>query len=96
MKKLVNESIDNFLNNNINEKLAEEYTEEISVKVRKGSAENLIKILECIKYCGNIGHSFEIVIDPDEKENLSDRTFGWDGDGSDHIGEIKLVKNDEE
>jgi predicted house-cleaning noncanonical NTP pyrophosphatase (MazG superfamily) len=84
MKKLVKESL--------NEKLAEKYTEEISVKVRKGSAENLIKILECIKGCGNIGHSFEVVVDPDEKENLSERTFGWDGDGSDYIDEIKLVK----
>jgi len=65
-------------------------TEQVIVTVRKGSGENLVKILDCIKGVGNVGHSFSVVVDPDEKEKLSERTFGWDGDGSDYIDSIEL------
>lgn len=65
-------------------------TEQVIVNVRKGSGENLKKILDCIKGVGNAGHSFSVVVDPDEKEQLSERTFGWDGDGSDYIESVEI------
>ena len=37
---------------------------------------------------GNEGHSFEIVVDPESSENK--RTFGFDGDGSHQIKNIKV------
>lgn len=43
-------------------------------------------LLDHIKSTGNIGHSFEIVVDPDNKEFR--KVFGWDGDGADRINEI--------
>ena len=49
--------------------------------------DNLEKILDDIKKSGNIGHTFDIVIDPDEKGG---RKYGWDGDGADHIHYIKV------
>jgi len=85
MKKLVKES----LRDSLFEKME---VDTIVVTVRKGSGENLVKILDCIKGVGNIGHSFSVVVDPDEKEKLSERTFGWDGDGSDYIDSIELKK----
>ena len=83
MKKLVKESLSNRL-------FEEMETDTIIVKVRKGSGENMKNIIECIKGCGNGGHSYSIVIDPNEKEGLSDRTFGWDGDGSDYVESVEL------
>jgi len=47
-------------------------------------------IIECIKACGNTGHTYSIVIDPDEEEGLSERTFLWDGDGSDYVESVEL------
>ena len=48
----------------------------------------LAKLLTYIKRTGNIGHSFDIVVDPDNKEHKM--SFGWDGDGSDSISSIKV------
>ncbi len=53
----------------------------------EGTLEELLKM---IKGVGNTGHSFEIVVDPEEKEGLSDRTFYWDGDGADYIADVKV------
>lgn len=47
-------------------------------------------MLEYIATNGNTGHSFEIVVDPDLKENR--KIFGWDGDGSDMIKSIETIK----
>lgn len=80
MKKLVKESL-------LLEKME---IDTITVTVRKGSGEKMKEILECIKGVGNGGHTFRIVIDPDEKEKLSERTFEWDGDGQDRIENIEL------
>ena len=60
---------------------------EVSCRDGEGT---LKSILEAIKGLGNIGHTFTIVLDPDVKEGLSERTFEWDGDGSDSIAEIKV------
>jgi len=53
---------------------------------------SLLKLLKCIQECGNAGHSFTIVVDPEEIENLDKRKFGWDGDGSDKIMNIESTK----
>ncbi len=54
---------------------------------------SLEKLLNKIKYTGNIGHSFSIVVDPDSSDYKE--SFGWDGDGSDHIGKIQVEKVEE-
>jgi len=48
----------------------------------------LARLLTYIMRTGNIGHSFDIVVDPDSKEHKM--TFGWDGDGADRIRSIKV------
>ena len=73
----------------IKESLNEATSDLKTVEVKVRNAENLKKILECIKGCGNVGHSFEIVIDP-EKSDVEERTFFWDGDGSDYIESIEI------
>lgn len=47
----------------------------------------LKSLLDYIQKTGNIGHSFDIVVDPDNKETT--KKFGWDGDGADSIKDIK-------
>ena len=49
---------------------------------------NLEELLNYIKSTGNIGHSFEVVVDPDNKDYK--KSFGWDGDGGDSISDIKI------
>lgn len=48
----------------------------------------LARLLTYIMRTGNIGHSFDIVVDPDDKEY--GMSFGWDGDGADRIRSIKV------
>ncbi len=60
-------------------------TIEIECNDTEGS---LVKLLAYIMRTGNIGHSFDIVVDPDMKEYRMN--FGWDGDGADNIRSIKL------
>lgn len=52
---------------------------------------SLEELLNCIKKTGNTGHSFSIIVDP---EGDNDR-FDWDGDGSDHIYNIKVSQENE-
>jgi hypothetical protein len=49
---------------------------------------SLIRLLTYIMRTGNIGHSFDIIVDPDNKEYKM--SFGWDGDGADSIRNIKV------
>jgi len=49
---------------------------------------SLARLLSYIMYVGNIGHSFDIVVDPDNKEFKM--SFGWDGDGADRVRNIKI------
>jgi hypothetical protein len=55
---------------------------------------SLLELLKYIKANGNGGHSFEIVVDPNSKDNK--KSFFWDGDGSDRITEIVRVKTGKE
>ena len=49
---------------------------------------SLARLLTYIMRTGNIGHSFDIVVDPDNKEHKM--SFGWDGDGSNSIRNIRV------
>ena len=49
--------------------------------------ECMLPLIEHIAEIGNVGHSFEIVVDPESSENK--RTFYFDGDGSHQIKNIK-------
>jgi len=46
--------------------------------------EDLIKY---IKSNGNTGHSFSIIVDPDDER---EKRFSWDGDGGDYIKDVKV------
>ena len=49
----------------------------------------LRRLIEAIGKHGNGGHSYEIVLDPDYKEEKE--SFFWDGDGSDRINSIIAI-----
>ena len=49
----------------------------------------LKKLIEAIGKHGNGGHSYEIVLDPDCKDEKE--SFFWDGDGSDRINSIIAI-----
>jgi hypothetical protein len=55
------------------------------VKVTKDYADQFEKMLEAMQKTAGVGHSFSIILDPEGDE----QKFGMDGDGSDHITEIK-------
>ena len=48
----------------------------------------LENLLAYIRNIGNVGHSFNILVDPDNSDTK--KNFGWDGDGSDRIFEITV------
>lgn len=56
----------------------------------KDSEGTLRRLIEAIGKHGNGGHSYDIVIDPDRKEEKE--TFFWDGDGSDRVNEIIAIQ----
>jgi hypothetical protein len=47
---------------------------------------SLEEIIDGIKTLGNCGHSFEIILDPDNKPIKC----GWDGDGGNFIKDVKV------
>ena len=58
---------------------------EIIVRDREN---NLEELLNYIKDIGNVGHSFSIIVDPENSSTK--KNFGWDGDGHDYIKSIKV------
>jgi len=60
---------------------------EITVKVRDPD-DQLVKMIDYIMHTANIGHSFEVVVDPDMSEHR--KKFYMDGDGSFSITEVKI------
>lgn len=54
----------------------------------------LQKLIDHIKKTANIGHSFEVVVDPDNKDYTE--KFYIDGDGSFHIKDVEFEKEDDE
>lgn len=53
---------------------------------------NLRRLIEYIGECGNTGHSFSIIVDPDASVEDGRKSFGWDGDGADMIISVKEKK----
>ena len=47
----------------------------------------LVKMIDYIMHNANIGHSFESIVDPDDRERK--KSFFMDGDGSFYIQEVK-------
>lgn len=50
--------------------------------------DELSSLIDYIKGIGNIGHSFEIIVDPDTSDYR--KKFDWDGDGGDRINDIQV------
>lgn len=48
---------------------------------------SLVRLIQDIKAKANVGHSYEVITDPDDREHRG--KFGIDGDGGFHIDEIK-------
>lgn len=46
----------------------------------------LVRLVAALGYLGNVGHSFEIVLDPGRETEI---TIDWDGDGVDYIKSIQ-------
>ena len=65
---------------------ADKATVNISFTVQGDASDSLVRMLRHIQKLGDMGHSFAIVVDPDNSEYRE--TFGFDGDGSDRIDEI--------
>lgn len=66
--------------------IPKEQLTEINVKLRDPD-DQLVKMIDYIMHTANIGHSFEVVVDPDMSEYR--KRFSMDGDGSFHIAEVK-------
>jgi hypothetical protein len=61
--------------------------DEIKILVRDPDHQ-LIKFIKAIRGAANPGHSFPVVVDPDDSEY--ERKFYFDGDGSFYIKDIKF------
>ena len=60
--------------------------DEIVIKLRDPD-DQLVKMIEYIRGVAGIGHSFEVVVDPDMREYR--KRFFMDGDGSFYIQDVK-------
>lgn len=65
----------------------------ITIKCSKQAAEQLSALIDCIAKNGNVGHSFGIIVDPDDKEKRKE--FGFDGDGNARITEMEIKDSEE-
>lgn len=72
-------------NNQIEESIGDEFVE-LKILLRDPD-DQLFRLIDYIKSTANVGHSFEVVVDPDLSENK--KSFGIDGDGSFFIKDIK-------
>ncbi len=71
-----------------NEWTSNSKTKTITIICRDGD-DTLEKLLNYIKISGNVGHSFDIIVDP---KSEGEKKFYWDGDGSDSIKSITIDK----
>lgn len=69
------------------EESQKEYSDGMTeVTFRTTNPELLTNIVNAIGECGNGGHTFDIIIDPDlSEEDGGNKKFQWDGDGSDRV-----------
>lgn len=58
----------------------------ITIEVRDPDNQ-LIRLLDYIKGVANVGHSYDVVVDPHDKEY--NKSFGIDGDGAFYMYKIK-------
>jgi hypothetical protein len=61
---------------------------EVSFRVKGDAVREMPKLIEYIMRNGASGHSFPIVVDAGDSERQ--RTFSFDGDGSDYIDDLKV------
>lgn len=54
---------------------------------------NLFELIKYIAKIGNTGHSFSITVDPGAD---TEKSFGWDGDGSDSIRAVTKCERDDD
>lgn len=73
------------LGNSVNEAKSE--YKKITI-IARDSDNTLVDILTHIKEAGNMGHSFDVIVDPEAKPGK--KTYNWDGDGSDTIKSIDV------
>lgn len=67
-------------------------TKTITVEVND-SENQLVAMLEDIQKSAGVGHSFSVIVDPDEDGG---RSYGIDGDGGFNIVDIKVSEDAEE
>lgn len=95
-EKVVNETIKQLTEGKILLEMTEEakkQCEQITLLVRDPD-KNLEKLLDCIKSYSTAGHSFPIVVDPDDSEMRQE--FYIDGDGADSLLEINIKEGEKE
>ncbi len=61
----------------------------VEIDCSPAGAQSLVKLIGKVKQLGNPGHSFGIVLDPDNAKEQA----GWDGDGPERIFEIRTRKS---
>lgn len=62
-------------------------SEKVVTLVINDAEDQIIDLIKCIQSIANAGHSFNVVVDPDNEDYKNE--FYIDGDGSDKINEIK-------
>lgn len=69
-----------------------ERTEELdTVTIKCRDHDGVIKkLIDHIGKCGNGGHFFSIIVDPEGDDT---ETFGWDGDGAAYIKSVEHTKS---
>jgi len=63
---------------------------EVSLRVRGDGLWSILKLLRHLQINGDIGHSHEVISDPDRTYKDGKLSVGWDGDGSDGIKDLKV------
>jgi len=63
---------------------------DISLRVRGDGLWSVLKLLRHLQINGDIGHSHEVVSDPERTYKDGKLSVGWDGDGSDGIKDLKV------
>jgi hypothetical protein len=60
----------------------------VSFRIRGDALYSLLRLLRQCSFMGSVGHSFTIVLDPNNSEYK--REVGFDGDGSDDLKDIEV------
>jgi len=63
--------------------------DKIEIRLRDPD-DQLLNLLKHLQVSANVGHSFNVIVDPDNKEHRGE--FGIDGDGMFYLKSIKKVE----